>query len=102
MIPGPRSEPSDATRFATTQKQRAAELVNDCETALTNIRRTAVEGAVAAILAGHPTDALFQMLDGVRDAYKLDEERDSRHLDPVIVTQQFARAVRRHALRAYA
>jgi hypothetical protein len=101
MIPD-QSGPSDASRFATTQKQRAAELFNDTEQQLDTIRADAVTGAMGAILAGHPTDALFQMLDGVREAYILDEERDSRQLDPVTVLATFSRAVRRHALRAYA
>jgi hypothetical protein len=102
MISEPRDGPSDASRFATTQKQRAAELFNEIDKDLEQIRRNAAEDAVKAILAGHPTDALYQMLNGVRDAYLLDEERDSRQLDPVTVLATFSRAVRRHALRAYA
>jgi hypothetical protein len=102
MIPEPRSGPSDASRFATTQKQRAAELFNEIDKDLEQIRRNAAEDAVKAILAGHPTDALYQMLNGVRDAYLLDEERDSRRLDPVIVDRDFSRAMIRHTFRAYA
>jgi hypothetical protein len=101
LIPEPRSEPSDATRFATTREQRAVELFNETEDDLDQIRNDAVEGAVQAILAGHPTDALYQIWGGVRDAWQLDMKRDSRHLDPAVVLATFDRAVRRHVMKAY-
>jgi hypothetical protein len=97
MIPEPRPEPSDASRFATTQTQRAAELFNDTEQVLEEIRADTVAGAVKAILAGTPGDAFFQMLDGLRTAHHLDMTRDSRRLDPVIVARDFRDAVGRYA-----
>jgi hypothetical protein len=90
-------EPSDATRFATTREQRNVELRNDCESKLDQIRANTIEGAMAAILAGLPGDAYFQMLDGLRDAHYTDMTHDSRVLDPVIVVRDFADAVRRYA-----
>jgi hypothetical protein len=101
-------EPSDATRFATTQKQRKAELVNATDNEQAELRKEALTKALwclaapteADLKAGEwwpgfhsdPEAAHTELVAGMWMQFA----KDDRTLDPETVAEQFARAEREY------
>lgn len=82
MIPEQRSERSDATTFAVSSEQRAAEEHN-----------AALEKASAAVNAGRPDEALAHLEVAQRKEWKVSRHSDA---DPVTVWAEFCERVDRY------
>jgi hypothetical protein len=113
VIPEPRSEPSDATKFATRPKQRKAEVTNATDNEMGNLRRKARAQAMAALavptkaqlkngewelllhVPGNRTEAVWLLTKGEGGLFE-QHEADDRTLDPEAVAEQFGDAKERY------
>ena len=82
MIPEQRSEPSDATKFATTSAQRAAEERNDH-----------IGQAAAEIVAGHLQEAAERMILGMWKQWGVDRHSDA---NPAAVWAEYCERLDRY------